>query len=270
MRFAHGRSEIVRSIMPVCTRLRTVFDSIKAGFFVAWVAITLPVAMGSDVQRSTDESAVKAKKALCMALNQKQDTGQLATRFFDFYEGKTISSRYLDPRTFRTGQIGPISSFKVVQVVTRDRMLAKIDGGMFFVEGVSTADIADDQDISPKQWFQVCETETYTTVANFAKTVYVLRPCPDSQLPKVTATRAYPWYDKKDNVVVTGELKRIEGAKAVFVVNGVEEAHALSKFTQGDRDLLRMIWKRYPPEEPASPVPQAEPSEKASDRFKLD
>jgi hypothetical protein len=213
---------------------------------------------------------VKAKKALCMALNQKQDTGRLAARFFDFYEGKTISSRYLNPQTFRTGQIGPISSFEVVQVVSRDRMLAKIDGGMFFVEGVSTVDIADDQDISPKQWFQVCETETYTTVANFAKTVYVLRPCPDSQLPKVTATRAYPWYDKKDNVVVTGEFKRIEGSKAVFDVDGVEETHALSKFTQGDRDVLRMIWKRYPPDEPASPAPQATPSETAGDRYKLD
>ena len=260
----------MQSTMPVCTRFRTVFDSMTAGFFVTWVALTSLVAMGSDVQRSTDESAVEAKKALCMALNQKQDTSRLATLFFDFYEGKTISSRYLNPQTFRTGQLGPISSFEVVQVVSPDRMLARIDGGMFFVEGVPTVDIADDQDISPKQWFQVCETETYTTVANFAKTVYVLRPCPDSKLPKITATRTYPWYDKKDNVVLTGEFKRIEGSKAVFAVDGVEETHALSKFTQGDRDVLRMIWKRYPPDEPASTAPQATPSETEGDRSKLD
>lgn len=261
----------MQSNIEVHTSGLAVFFSLVHAFLGAWGALTCPAAaMGSDVQRATDESAVEAKTALCMALNRKQETGPLTQKFFDFYEGKTIAAPRLNPETFRTGQIGPIKNFRVLQVTERNKMLASANGGIFFLEDVSTADIADGQSVSPSGWFRVCQTETYTTVAGGTKTVYVLKPCPNTDLPKVTATRAYPWYDKKDNVVVTGEFKRIEGAKAVFVVNGVEEAHALSKFTQGDRDLLRMIWKRYSPDEPASSVPQAEQAQKAGERYQLD
>lgn len=248
-----------------------VFFSLVHAVLGAWHAIDRPAAaMGSDVQRATNESAVEAKTALCMALNRKQETGQLTKQFFDFYEGKTIVAPRLSPQTFRTGQIGPIPDFEVRQVTERNKMLVSINGGICFLEDASTADIADGQSVTPSGWFRVCQTETYTTVAGSTKTVYILKPCPDTELPKVTVPRAFPWYDKKDNIVVTGEFKRIEGAKAVFAVNGVEEAHGLSKFTQGDRDLLRMIWKRYPPDEPVSPVPQSEPAQKASERYQLD
>lgn len=248
-----------------------VFFSFLHAFLGTWAAIGYPVhVMGSDVQRATHESAVEAKTALCMALNRKQETGPLTQQFFDFYDGKTIAAPRLNPQTFRTGQIGPIREFEVRQVTEPNKMLVSIAGGICFLEGVSTADIADGQSISPSGWFRVCQTETYTTVAGGTKTVYVLKPCPNTDLPKVTAPRVFPWYDKKDNIVVTGEFKRIEGAKAVFAVNGVDEAHALSKFTPGDRDLLRMIWRRYPPDEPASPIPPVENTQKASERYQLD
>ena len=149
-------------------------------------------------------------------------------------------------------------------------MLARVSDGLFFIEGLSTVDIADDQVIAPTEWFQVGETETYTTVAGFARTVYVLKPCPASQLPKVTATRAYPWYDKKDKVVLTGEFKRMEGLQVVFSVDGVEETHAISKFTQGDRDLLRMLSNRYPQDEPAGPAPPVKQAEKSDSRYTID
>ncbi len=261
----------MRYLLASCSLLRAVSRSkVTRLFLVAVATLVGHIAVGSDVQRATDEAAVKAKKALCMALNQKEDTSRLARRFFDLYEGKAISSRFLHPETFRTGQIGPISQFKVVQVTGRDRMIARVGDGVFFVQGLSTVDIATDQNIDPNGWFRVGETETYTTVAGFARTVYVLQPCPASQLPNVKATRAYPWYDKKDKVVLTGEFKRMEGLQAVFEVDGVEETHAISKFTQGDRDLLRMLASRYPQDEPDRSAPPAKQSEKRDRQYSLD
>ena len=225
--------------------------------------------LGADLQAATNEAAIEAKQSLCMALNQRRDTARLERQFFEFYEGQRIAGPRLHPRTFRIGEIGPIPAFDVVQVVGPDKMLVSVGSGMFFLENVRTADVADGQSISPTDWYQVGGTETYDTVAGSTKTVYVLKPCPEGKLPKVAATRVFPWYDKKDDVVVIGEFKAIDASRAVFLVNGTEERHALSKFTPGDRELLRMLSKRYPAE-PAGPIPEQPLPEKPKARHTLD
>jgi hypothetical protein len=223
------------------------------------------LARASDPQRSTDEAAIDAKKELCIALNRGQTATPLKEKFFEFYEGKRVVAQRLGPDTFRVGQVGLLSNVRVVQVQGPNKMLVSMGDGIFLLDNVATADVADGQNVSPQSWFYVRETETYETVAGGTKTVYVLTPCPNEKKPRVSPTRVYPWYDKKDEVVVTGEFKKLDGSKAIFSVNGQERAHALSKFTSGDRALLRLLGERYPPD-PA----QENRSEKPSPVLTLD
>jgi hypothetical protein len=130
--------------------------------------------------------------------------------------------------------------------------------GIFLLDNVATADVADGQNVSPQSWFYVRETETYETVAGGTKTVYVLTPCPNEKKPRVSPTRV-------NDTATTGEFKKLDGSKAIFSVNGQERAHALSKFTSGDRALLRLLGERYPPD-PA----QENRSEKPSPVLTLD
>jgi hypothetical protein len=134
---------------------------------------------------------------------------------------------------------------------------------------VPTQDVADGQNVQLRDWFYVRETETYATVAGGTKTVYVLEPCSKEKHSDVKASRVFPWYNTKDEVVVTGEFKRIEGSKAIFSVNGHESEYALTKFTRGDRKVLKMLAERYPS---ASATPQTDEKqpEKPAARRMLD
>lgn len=216
-------------------------------------------ARASDPQRSTDAAAIDAKRELCIALNRGQTTTPLKEKFFEFYDGKRVVAQRLAPATFRVGQVGLLSHVRVEQVQGPDKMLVSMDGGIFLLENVATADVADGQNVTPTSWFYVRETETYETVAGGTKTVYVLTPCPNEKKPRISPTRIYPWYDKKDEVVVTGEFKKIEDGKAVFSVNGQHRAFALSKFTAGDRALLRLLGERYPPDPAQENRPEKQP-----------
>lgn len=200
----------------------------------------------SDLQASTDRAAADAKRDLCIALNRDQESSQLTEKFFEFYEGKIVSARQLHPDTFQTGQIGPLPRFRVTQVLGPNETLAAVGSKMFKLKEFSTADVADDQTLLLKTFFVVRGTETYDTVAGSTNTVYILEP-EKGKLPAVKPTRVYPWYNRKDEVVVTGEFTIVRGSKAVFLVGGQEVSVPLTKFTPGDRDLMRMIMDRYPP-----------------------
>ncbi len=204
--------------------------------------------LASDLQRSTDSAAVEAKRDLCIALNRGSDSSELREAFFAFYEGKLVSARKLHPKTFSIGQIGPLPALDVRQVLGPQTMLASIDYQMFQLREYSTADVADGQTITVKGFFLVQETTSYDTVAGSTKTVYVLVPA-GSRTPTVKATRVFPWYNKKNEVEVYGEFKFIDGTRAVFVENGTETRVAMTEFTRGDRELLRILADRYPREQ---------------------
>jgi hypothetical protein len=208
--------------------------------------LTDPV-QASDLQRSTDIAAAGAKKALRIALNQGRDTSKLQERFFEFYEGKIVSAPRLHPETFARGQIGPLPPFTVLQVLGLNEMLVSVDSEVFKLRDVATAEVADDQTMQPSYFFFVHTTETYNTVRGVTKTVYVLEPA-KSRVPSVNPTWIYPWYARKDEVVVVGEFKVIDGTNAVFDVRRQQSSVPLTKFTRGDRDLTRLIMSRYPHE----------------------
>jgi len=228
--------------------------------WVSPLSVSTDAAMAADLQSSTDSAAVEAKKNLCIALNRGGSIAELKEKFFEFYDGKIVSARYMRPETFRIGQVGPVSTFKVVQVVGPNEMLASIDGKMFKIKGVSTADMADDQLIRLTDFFSVRTTETYNTVAGSTNTVYVLEPA-RGKMPEVKPSRVYPWFNKKDEVVITGEFKTINGPNAVFIVDGQESKVPLTKFTRGDRDVMRVILDRYPQEKP-----EDKPQDKATEK----
>ncbi|MFM7138174.1 MAG: hypothetical protein ACKO1M_14070 [Planctomycetota bacterium] len=221
---------------------------------------------GSDLQASTDSAAADAKRDLCIALNRSQDTSKLAEKFFEFYEGKIVSATQLHPDTFETGQIGPLPRFRVAQVLGPNETLASIGSMMFKLKNFSTADVADDQSLLLPSFFLVRGTETYDTVAGSTNTVYVLEPA-KGNLPAVKPTRVYPWYNRRDEVVVTGEFTIIRGSKAVFLVDGQHVSVPLTKFTPGDRDLMRIIMDRYPqaqaPDKATEPPPEKSPDKPA-------
>lgn len=229
--------------------------------------------LASDLQASTDSAAADAKRDLCIALNRDQDSSQLREKFFEFYEGKIVSARQLHPDTFQTGQIGPLPRFKVAQVLGPNETLASIGSRMFKLKEFSTADVADDQTLLLKSFFVVRGTETYDTVAGSTNTVYVLEPATD-KLPAVKPSRVYPWYNRKDEVVVTGEFTLVRGSKAVFLVDGQEVSVPLTKFTPGDRDLMRMIMDRYPatksPDKANEALPQKAPEKPAPQPVGID
>jgi hypothetical protein len=214
--------------------------------------------LASDLQKSTNRAAVAAKKKLCISLNQGAESSQLRDRFFEFYEGQIVSAERLHPETFETGQIGPLSPFRVIQVLGPDQMLVSIDSGIFKLNQVATADVANRQTIRLDDFFLVRGTETYETVAGGTNTVYILEPA-KGKMPAVKPSRVYPWYNRKDEVVVVGEFTGINGPNAVFAVNGQESSIPLIKFSRGDRDLMRIIADRYFKEdtEPQAREPEA-------------
>lgn len=210
----------------------------------------------SDLQAATDEAAVKAKAGLCIAIYELERPRQSRSKaeiqkevsgrekeFFAFHDGKMKSARFLDPAVFSRGQIGPLRAYEVQQIVSRDELHATIGRHRFVLRGISTEDMAVGQSFSSKVWWRVSGTETYDTVAGGTNTVFVLEPAGDS-VPRVEASRNYPWYGTKNEVVVTGEFKRIEGPKAVFRVGEHEQSVPLSKFAKGDRALIRLLWSR--------------------------
>jgi hypothetical protein len=214
-------------------------------------------AVAEDMQSTTDMAAVKAKAALCMALHElhrsrpsrskseiESEIPDLKKLFFEFYEGQRVAADSLYPNTFRTGQVGPLPTFEIVQVVGENEMHAMIGSGRFIIRGVSTADFADGQTCRSSRFWHVCGTESYETVSGGSKKVYVLQLA-ENQMLKVQPTRSYPWYDTKNKVLVVGELKAIDGSKVVFLSAGEEKTFPLSKFAAGDRDLLRVLWDRY-------------------------
>jgi len=142
-------------------------------------------------------------------------------------------------------------------------MLVSTGSGMLKLRDVSTADVADDQSLRLEGFFLVRETETYATVLGGSNTVYVLVPAGD-KIDPINATRVYPWYNRKNEVVVTGEFQRIEGANAIFLVDGGDSAVPLTKFTRGDRDLMRMLMDRYP-QAPPQKDPEAEPKKETEE-----
>jgi hypothetical protein len=214
--------------------------------------------LASDLQKSTNKAAVEAKKTLCIALNQGAESSQLREKFFQFYEGKIVSAERLHPETFETGQIGPLPPFRVIQVLGPTQMLVSIDSGIFKLNQVVTADVANGQTIRPDYFFLVRETETYETVVGGTNTVYILEPA-KGKMPPVTPCRVYPWFNRRDEVVVVGELRDINGPNAAFVVNGQESSIPLSKFSRGDRDLMRILVDRYSKDEgePQAREPEA-------------
>lgn len=228
-----------------------------AGLMVAFLFISSLFVYGdgthaSDLQTSTDRAALIAKSALCIALNRGGDSSGLKEKFFAFYEGKVVSAGTLHPETFSIGQIGPLPAFKVMQVLGPNEMLASIGSSVFKLCDVSTADMADGQTIRPTDFFLVRTTDTYDTVAGATNTVYVLEFARD-RMPEVKPTRVYPWYNRKDEVVITGEFKAIDGPDAVFLVKGEESSVRLTKFTPGDRALMRILMDKYPPDKPDKP-----------------
>lgn len=204
--------------------------------------------LASDLQNSTNRAALAAKKELCIALNQESESSQLRARFFEFYEGQTVSAERLHPESFETGQIGPLPPFRVVQVLGPKQMLVSIDSRVFKLNDVATADVADRQTIRLNDFFLVRQTETYETVAAGTNTVYILEPA-KGEMPAVKPCRVYPWYNRKNEVVVVGEFKAINGPNAVFAVNGQESSIPLIRFTRGDRDLMRILEDRYSKDE---------------------
>jgi len=68
----------------------------------------------------------------------------------------------------------------------------------------------------------------------------------------------YPWYSRKDEGVVVGEFTGINGPNAVFAANGQESSISLSKFTRGDRELMRILNDRYSKEDGASQAKEPE------------
>jgi hypothetical protein len=218
-------------------------------------------ANASDLQRSTDRAALRAKAELCIALNRGVASAELKEKFFAFYEGKIVSAGVLHPETFSIGQIGPLPSFKVTQILGPNEMLASIDSSVFKLRNVSTADMADGQRIRLTDFFVVRTTDTYDTVTGGTNTVYVLELA-KRNMPEVKPTRVYPWYNRKDEVVITGEFKTIDGPNAVFLANGQEASERLTKFTPGDRALMRILLDRYPQEKPPE-TPENKPVEKA-------
>ena len=211
--------------------------------------VSTAIALGADLQSSTDSAAIEAKRNLCIALNRGTAASELKENFLAFYEGKVVSAKRLQPETFRIGQIGPLPAFNVVQVLGPNEMLVSITGKLFKMREVSTADMADDQSVRMTDFFTVRGTETYNTVAGSTNTVYVLELA-RGKMPAVMPTRVYPWYNRNDEVVITGELKAIEGPKAVFLVDGQESSVPLTKFTRGDREVMRLLMDRYPQEKP--------------------
>jgi hypothetical protein len=216
---------------------------------MTWLFVQLHLVEASDLQRSTDSAAIESKRSLCVALNRGTASPELKQLFFAFYEGKIVSASRLHPDTMSIGQIGPLNAFKVLQVLGPNELLASIDARVFKMRGVSTADMADQQIVRLADFFVVGNTETYDTVGGSTNTVYVLEPA-EGRMPKVLPTRVYPWYNRNDEVVVSGEFKGIEGPNAVFSVEGHETRVQLTKFTRGDRGLMRILMDRYPREEP--------------------
>jgi hypothetical protein len=228
--------------------------ALRAGLIVALLcvppgSIWLHCATASDLQRSTDQAAIKAKRVLCIALNQGGPTADLKKDFLSFYEGKIVSASRLHPPSFSTGQIGPLPSFKVLQVQGPNEMLVSVESFIFKLRNMSTADVADDQILRSTNFFLVSTTETYNTVAGATNTVYVLEPARD-KMPQVKPTRIYPWYNRKDEEVITGEFKTIDGPNAVFLVREQESTVPLTKFTPGDRALMRILMDEYPQDTP--------------------
>ncbi len=244
------------------------FSTATTRHVVLAVCVATHSAVAADFQQLTDKAAVAAKKELCIALNKQSASSELETKFFEFYEGKRASASYLDPDTFRVGQVGPLPRFTVRQVLGPEKMLGSIDFAWFLLNKVSTRDVADDQVILLKEWFVIRETQTYSTVAGGTKTVYVLEPVENNKF-NVRPTRVYPWYNRDDEVVVEGEFNRIQGSKALFLVDGHESTFALSKFTPGDRALMRLIAARYPSAKPAD-APAPKPAEKPAVRRTID
>ena len=244
-----------------------------AGLMIALLCVsplsaTKDTVQAADLQTSTDRAAVEAKRELCIELNQGAASPELEQAFFAFYEGKIVSAKRLHPETFQIGQIGPLPPIRVVQVLGPAEMLASIESGVFKLKGSSTADVADGQTIRLTDFFFVRDTERYDTVVGSTKTVYVLEQAA-GKLPQVKPSRVYPWYNKKNEVAVDGEFKGINGFEAIFSVGGQESSVPLSKFTRGDRELLRIIAKRYPqanPQEKSEKKPLDEPAEKSPAR----
>jgi len=195
---------------------------------------------------------------MCIALNNGGDIAEPRENFFGFYEGKLVSAYRLDPETFSRGQIGSLPPFEVEQVLGPREMLVSIDSDFFKLRDVATDDVADDQNLHLKGLFFVCETETYNTVIGGTNTVYVLEPA-GARTPKVEATRVYPWYSRKNEIVVTGEFKFIDEPNATFLVDGQEVSVPLIKFSRGDRDLMRIIAQRYPHDKAPAKSPETVP-----------
>lgn len=248
----------------------TVWQRTLRRLFAACLPVVIcGAAPGSDLQESTNEAAVKAKRDLCIAINRELDQSDLAENFFAFYEGKRVAARYLNPATFSIGQVGPLPRFEVRQVQGPNKMLVAIGSGMFFLDKVPTANVADDQNLQLRDWFYVRETETYVTVAGGTKTVYVLEPSSRDRHSGVKASRIFPWYNKKDEVVVRAEFIRLEEKKAVFLVDGHESSYTLTKFTPGDQKVMKMLAERFPPA-PVVPKPDDKPPEKPPLQRSLD
>lgn len=224
--------------------------------------------LASEVQQATNRAAIEAKRELCVALNNRKQNGggddeelsRLKNNFFAFYEGTRVAANSLSPARFRIGQIGPLPSFRVMQVLGPNRMLATIGSHIFIVKDVNTGDVANGQDIALRSFFYVLGTDTYNTVGGSTNTVYVLEPA-GNRINGTNASRVYPWYNRTNEVVVTGEFREINGSKAVFLVNGHETSFSLTKFTAGDRELMRVLADRYPAEKPAE-KPTEKPPEK--------
>ncbi len=227
---------------------------------VSPLAVSLNDSLASGLQATTDEAAVKAKHRLCIAINRGTEVSGLKETFFAFYDGTMVSARQMHPNQFRPGRVGPLPPFKVQQVTGPKEMLASIDSKFFKLSGIETDDVADDQVLRLDTFFVVGETETYDTVIGGTNTVFVLRPAGKESMGDVKATHVFPWYDRRDNVVIVGEFLGIEGANAIFHADGGETTVPLGKFTRGDRELMRILADRYPqktpPQEGSASPPQ--------------
>lgn len=231
-------------------------EGLLLAFLSAAFSFAAAASMASDLQSATDEAAVEAKSKLCIALYELERAAStrmkaeiraalpdLEKKFFDFHDGKVKAARFLNPAVFSRGQIGPLPAYEVQQIVSRNEFHAMIGRHRFIMRGISTDDMAVGQSFNSKVWWRVTGTETYDTVAGATNTVFILEPAGDS-VPKVEASRQYPWYGTRNEVVVTGEFKRIDGPNVFFRVGDREESIALSKFAKGDRALIRLLSAR--------------------------
>lgn len=211
------------------------------------------------LQASTDKAAVEIKSKLCQSLyslhkirsrNEKAKVEEavkgLQESFLQFYEGRGLVADHLDPATLSVGQIGPLPTFEVAQVIKANEVHGMVGVHRFILRGISTADMANNQKFKLDGYWEVKNTETYETVSGGSNTIFVLVPL-GSQTPKMQPSRIYPWYDIHNKVFLTGEFKRIDDDKAIFAVDGGEKNVPMSKIAYGDRDLIQWISERGSP-----------------------